>query len=285
MGVLTTQAFASEIVTPPTALPVTVAEAQEYARADSDDTIFERLIAAVTLETERSVLWRAIVAQQRRSVFDAPLAPRITLEPTNAIVSLTRWTDADAAEVVPADVYHFSSADPGGAVVSLRRGQVWPSAERKTDGFALTYDCGWAVNDVPAAIQHMILTAVAAQYQNIDPFAAAGVRDLKVGSVSLKAAIPPDVAALGSAYAYRQDDWTRIRTRMGELNQRGADGSIHTCWATLKAWNDAALGSTPLTPFASWHTADPGATGDERIHGRRHHSCRQRHAHVQQRRG
>ena len=50
----------------------------------------------------------------------------------------------------------------------------------------------------------MILTAVAAQYQNIDPFAAAGVRDLEVGSVSLKAAIPPDVAALGSAYAYRQ---------------------------------------------------------------------------------
>ena len=29
----------------------------------------------------------------------------------------------------------------------------------------------------------------------------------------------------------------------------------------LKAWNDAALSSTPLTPFASWHTADPGATG------------------------
>ena len=203
-GVQTTQGFASEIVTPPAALPVTILEAQEYARADSDDSIFERLIEAVTLETERSVLWRAIVEQRRRLVADAPLALRLTLEPTTSIVSLTRWTAEDAATVVPEAVYHVSSSDPGGTVVSLRRGQVWPGSERETAAYALTYDCGWEVDQVPAAIQHMILTAVAAQYQNIDPFAAAGVRDLKVGSVSLQAAIPPDVAALGSAYAYRQ---------------------------------------------------------------------------------
>ena len=203
-GVQTTQAFASEIVTPPSALPVTVADAQEYARADSDDAIFSRLIAAVTLETERSVLWRAIVAQRRRLVVDAPLAPQLTLEPTTSIVSLTRWTDADATETVPAEVYHVESSDPGGTVVSLRRGQVWPDPQRETAAYALTYDCGWLVNSVPAAIQHMILTAVAAQYQNIDPFAAAGVRDLKVGSVALQAAMPPAVAELGRAYAYRQ---------------------------------------------------------------------------------
>ena len=199
----TTQAFASEIVTPPAALPVTVAEAQAYARADSDDTIFARLIAAVTLETERSVLWRGIVAQRRRLVVDAPLARRIELEPTTDIVSLARWTDADAAAVVPADTYHVETSDPAGTVVSLRRGARWPDAERRTAAYALTYDCGWPVDSVPEAIQHMILTAVAAQYQNIDPFAASGVRDLKVGSVSLKAAIPPAVADLGRAYAYR----------------------------------------------------------------------------------
>lgn len=208
----TTQAFASEIVTPPTALPVTVAEAQAYARADSDDAIFARLIGAVTLETERSVLWRGIVAQRRLLVADAPLARELTLEPTTSVVSLTRWTDADAVEVVPDSVYHVQSSDPGGTVVSLRRGSSWPGAERETAAYALTYDCGWAVdreanpvvNFVPDAIQHMILIAVAAQYQNIDPFAAAGVRNLKVGSVELKAAMPPDVAALGQAYAYRQ---------------------------------------------------------------------------------
>ena len=190
---LTTQGFASEIVTPPSALPVTVAEAQAYAQADSDDEIFARLIEAVTLETERSVLWRAIVRQRRRLVVDAPLARELTLEPVTTVVSLTRWTDANAAEVVPAEVYHVASSDPGGAGVSLRRGQVWPDAERESAAYALTYDCGWLANDVPAAIQHMILTAVAAQYQNIDPFAAAGVRDLKVppdGSVRAKSGHP-----------------------------------------------------------------------------------------------
>ena len=202
-GVQTTQAFVSEIINPPSALPVTVAEAQEYARADSDDTIFSRLIAAVTLETERSILWRGIVTQRRRLVVDSPLAPKLELEPSTSIVSLTRWTDSDAAEVVPSEVYHVASSDPAGTVVSLRRGSRWPGAQRENAAYALTYDCGWPVNDVPEAIQHMILTAVAAQYQNIDPFAAAGVRDLKVGSVALKAAIPPAVAALGRAYAYR----------------------------------------------------------------------------------
>ena len=116
--------------TPPSALPVTVAQAHEYARADSDEAIFERLIAAVTLETERSVLWRAIVAQRRRLVVDAPLAPQLSLEPTTAVVSLTRWTDANAVEAVPADVYHAVSSDPGGTVVNLRCGKAWPSAER-----------------------------------------------------------------------------------------------------------------------------------------------------------
>ena len=29
----------------------------------------------------------------------------------------------------------------------------------------------------------------------------------------------------------------------------------------LKAWNDAALGTSALTLFASWHTGNPGATG------------------------
>ena len=208
-----TQAFASEIVTPPSALPVTVDEAQAYAQTDSDDSIFEKLIDAVTLETERSVLWRAIVAQRRRLVVNAPLARRLELEPTTSIESLTRWTDDDAAVVVSEDVYHVESSDPGGTVISLRRGQVWPDAEREIAAYALTYDCGWSVdregdpevNDVPSAIQHMILTAVAAQYQHIDPFSGSGLRKIKpVGSVDLQAAIPPAVADLGQAYAYRQ---------------------------------------------------------------------------------
>ena len=72
--------FVSEIVTPPAHLPVTVAAADQA------------LAAAVVEEIERVHLWRAIVAQTRRILIDGPLPARIELEPTTAIVSLTRWT-------------------------------------------------------------------------------------------------------------------------------------------------------------------------------------------------
>ena len=55
--------FVSEIVTPPEHLPVTVAAAQTD------------LARAVTDECERAVLWRAIVAQERRIVIDGALPP------------------------------------------------------------------------------------------------------------------------------------------------------------------------------------------------------------------
>ena len=107
-GLLTTQGFASEIVTPPSALPVTVAQAHEYARADSDDS---DLRAADCRRYARNGAVGTVAGDCR-----ATPTPRgrcttrpaaLTLEPTNSIVSLTRWTDAnDAATVVPADVYH-----------------------------------------------------------------------------------------------------------------------------------------------------------------------------------
>ena len=73
--------FVSEIVTPPAHLPITAADAD--------------LAAGVVEEIERAVLWRAIVAQERRIIINGPLAPRIELEPVSAVVSLTRWTPAD----------------------------------------------------------------------------------------------------------------------------------------------------------------------------------------------
>ena len=56
--------FMTEVVTPPTALPVTVAAADEA------------LAAAVTEEIERVHLWRAIVGPQtRRILIDGPRYP------------------------------------------------------------------------------------------------------------------------------------------------------------------------------------------------------------------
>ena len=79
--------FMTEIVTPPTTLPVTVAAADQA------------LAAAVVEEVERVHLWRGIVRQTRRITLDGPLPPRIELEPV-ASLTITRWAPTDAAEVI-----------------------------------------------------------------------------------------------------------------------------------------------------------------------------------------
>ena len=123
--------FATEIVTPPAHLPVTVAAAQtDLARAVVD-------------ECERAVLWRAIVAQERRIVIDGQLPSRLELEPVTAVVSLTRWTPADAAVAVDANTYGVVTRDPTGSILAPLPGHAWPAPARPFGSFALTYTAGW----------------------------------------------------------------------------------------------------------------------------------------------
>ena len=200
--------FVNEIVTPPALLPITVADADQA------------LAAAVVEEIERGVLWRAIVRQERRILIDGPLPSRINLEPVSALVSLTRWTPSDAAKVIPAANYNFVSRDPLGAIIAPAPGKNWPAPKRSIGSFALTYMAGWevtpksapvknraasgdAVNEVPASIQLMVERAVAFR-------AGSGLGDITIGSLKLSVAdsystdrIPPEIANIARAYAYR----------------------------------------------------------------------------------
>ena len=115
--------FVTEIVTPPALLPITVADADKA------------LAAAVVEEIERGILWRAIVSQERRILIDGPLPQLLDLEPVTAIVSLTRWTPSDAAEVIPAANYNFVSRDPLGATIAPAPGKNWPAPERSIGSF------------------------------------------------------------------------------------------------------------------------------------------------------
>ena len=195
--------FATEIVTPPEHLPVTVAAAQtDLARAVVD-------------ECERAVLWRAIVAQERRIVIDGPLPSRLELEPVTAVVSLTRWTPADAAVVVDANTYGVVTRDPTGSILAPLPGHAWPAPARPFGSFALTYMAGWtvtpesnpgagdAVNEVPASVRFMVDRAIAFR-------AGAGLGYIGIGSIKMEVAdsystdqLPREIASIGRAYAYR----------------------------------------------------------------------------------
>ena len=195
--------FVSEIVTPPAHLPVTVAAADQA------------LAAAVVEEIERTILWRAIVRQERRIVLDGSLPPRIEIEPVTAIVSLTRWTPTDSAVVIDAASYSVVTRDPAGSLIEPVPWESWPAPERALGSFALTYMAGWtvtpetapladdAVNTVPASVRLMVERAVAFR-------AGSGLGDITIGTLKLSVAptyetdrIPPEIASIGRAFVYR----------------------------------------------------------------------------------
>ena len=139
----------------------------------------------------------------------------IEIEPVTAIVSLTQWTPKDAAVVIDAGDYGFVTGDPTGALIAPLPGFVWPAPERSIGSFALTYECGWtvtpesapgagdAVNEVPASVKLMISRAVSFR-------AGSGLGNISIGSLKLDVApsyatdaIPPEIAGIGRAWAYR----------------------------------------------------------------------------------
>ena len=186
--------FSFEVVTPPTHLPITVAD--------------EALVRAVTEEIERGVLWRAIVAQERRIVIDGPLPPRIEIEPVTAIVSLTQWTPDDDAVVIDAASYYSVTRDPSGTIIAPVPGAAWPEPERMVGSFALTFECGFEVSDtvnlVPASILHMLTRAVEFRA------GSGGMGDITIGSLQMDVApsyatdaLPAAIASIGRAWNYR----------------------------------------------------------------------------------
>ena len=195
--------FVSEIVTAPTALPITV------------DAADKALAAAVVEEIERGVLWRAIVQQERKIVIDGALPQLLDLEPVASITSITRWTETDAAEVIPADTYSFVSRDPTGTIIAPAPGKNWPAPLRPFGSFTLVYTAGWkvtpesapgagdAVNEVPASVRLMVERAVAFR-------AGSGLAGFTIGSIKINVAdsyetdrIPPEITNIARVYQYR----------------------------------------------------------------------------------
>ena len=193
--------YFGELVTPAAHLPVTV------------DAADQKLAAAVVEELERVFLWRAIVRQERRVVIHGPLPPMIEMEPVTAITSLTRWTPSDPAAVIDADTYYFVSTDPAGCIIEPVAD--WPAPERPHGSFAINYSCGFvvtpetaanagdAVNKVPAAIRLMVSRAV--EFRSGSGLAGFTIGSLKINippSYSTDK-LPPEIASIGAAYAYR----------------------------------------------------------------------------------
>ena len=185
--------FVSEIVAPPVELPI-VTKQVGIARSVVD-------------EIERTILWRAVVSQERRILIDGPLPPSLEIEPVTAIVGLTRWTPTNDAAVIDAASYHSVTRDPAGTIIMPAPGNNWPAPERPIGSFALTYMAGWTVagvtNEVPVSVQFMVSRAISFRE-------GAGLGDFSIGSLKIDVAdsystdkLPKEIASIGRAWAYR----------------------------------------------------------------------------------
>jgi uncharacterized phiE125 gp8 family phage protein len=188
--------LAPVLISAPTLDPVTLAEAKNHLRVDSDDedTFIEALVTAATahLDGHSGVLGRALVTQTWRQDFDGfSDALRLPLFPVASITHVKYYDADNALQTLSSSVYSLF-VDGGGAYVALAPDQEWPSSYSRVDAVAVTYVAGLAVGSVPMPIKAAILLMVGDLYANRET--------AQVGSVASKIPMSTTVDALISPY-------------------------------------------------------------------------------------
>lgn len=189
--------MAIEIVTPPVAEPVALADAKLFLRVDDDaeDDLITQLIASARerVETECAC---ALITRRVREFRDAwrqggrltsyGAQFRVGLGPLSTVHHVKTY-DADgvASTFDPANYFVDTRSLPGR--IALIGGAVWPEPGRAADGVEIEYDAGYgaASSDAPRPLVEAIRLLIAESYETRMPSERAGeaglppaVRDL-----------------------------------------------------------------------------------------------------------
>lgn len=172
-----------KVITPPTSMPVTLAEAKAYARitTDLDDAMVATLIAAA-VEYAQVVRNEQFVTATLQMTMDGfpddnviqiarpPLLTVSTLQFVDTAGNLTAldpaWYQVDNASkpgrVFPAYGYYWPFLGP-----RLTYSGYWPWVRPQMNSVVVTYTAGYGgPADVPAFIKLAILTYVTYRYEN-----------------------------------------------------------------------------------------------------------------------
>lgn len=157
-------------VTAPLSPPVTLLEAKQQCRieTDDDDALVRRLIDTATdMLDGPEGLGVALMPQTWKLVLPCfPAELLLPLQPVMAITSIQYVDPAGATQTfAPANYRLFTAAVD--AEVELVSGASWPSTDSRRAAVIVTFACGFAdMASVPASLRHAILLMVGALYEN-----------------------------------------------------------------------------------------------------------------------
>ena len=158
------------LITAPTALAITLAEAKAHLRVT--DTTEDLLISAMIIaasETAEQITGRAIMPQTWELTLDAfPAEFALTRVPALSVVSLKYINEAGVLTTMsPTDYVLDNYDDFGFAKVELAWGFDWPIARDTTNAVTLRFTAGYAdAAAVPESIKAWIKLTVSTMYEN-----------------------------------------------------------------------------------------------------------------------
>lgn len=162
--------MALKLITPPTALAITLAEAKAHLRVT--DTTEDLLISAMILaasETAEQITGRAIMPQTWELALDAfPAEFALTRVPALSVVSLKYLNEAGALTTLDPSAYTLNSVnDFGFAYVEPAYSTEWPATRDTTNAVTLRFTAGYAdATVVPESIKAWIKLTVSTMYEN-----------------------------------------------------------------------------------------------------------------------
>lgn len=163
---------------PPTAEPVSLAEAKAYLRVDGDDedALLATLIASARTTVERSA-GLALLTQGWSLLLDqwpARGALALPLWPVQSVGDIELRTAAGNTAVLSADAYLVDAVSRPARIVLT--GSPSPISARVVNGIEVGFVAGFgdAADDVPAPIRQALLMLVAHGFERREPVVAEG---------------------------------------------------------------------------------------------------------------
>lgn len=163
--------MALKTITPPASEPVTLTEAKQQCRVDTndDDALITGLIA-VAREYVEAVTNRALITQTLELVLDQfPAGVEIILPaaPLQSVTSIT-YTDADGTTATFNSANYIVDADSQPGRVALKSGCAWPTTTlQEISGVRVRYVAGFGLAAaVPQKYKQAMLLLIGHWYEN-----------------------------------------------------------------------------------------------------------------------